>query len=65
MENRGLRHVVEEAVWILNSAITSTENALMSSFEAIGSTGSDVFGYPETWISIFFRVQFWKDHQIF
>jgi len=40
MENRGLRHVVEEAVWILNSAITSTENALMSSFEAIGSTGA-------------------------
>ena len=45
MENRGLRHVVEEAVWILNSAITSTENALMSSFEAIGgSTGASSFG---------------------
>ena len=55
MENRGLRHVVEEAVWILNSAITSTENALMSSFEAIGSTGSDMFRYPKPgfW---FFRV---------
>ena len=55
MENRGLRHVVEEAVWILNSAITSTENALMSSFEAIGSSGSDMFGYPKAGLW-FFRV---------
>ena len=40
LENRGLRHIVEEAVWILSSAIFITET-VMPSYE-VGSASSSL-----------------------
>ena len=48
-ENRGLRHIVEEAVWILNSAVISAASELNAIDEASNGIGTSMNNAARKW----------------